>query len=41
MLISFFRLAKPTRGRGIIKDPTVWLDGARPPPQYDFKNKVI
>jgi hypothetical protein len=22
---------------GIIKDPAVWLDGARPPPKYIFK----
>jgi hypothetical protein len=26
---------------GINKDPTVWLDGARPPPKYVFKNNVI
>jgi hypothetical protein len=25
---------------GINKDPTVWLDGARPPPKYIFKNNM-
>ncbi len=26
--------------RGVNKDPTVWLDGARPPPMYNFKNNM-
>ena len=25
--------------RGIAKDPTVWLDGARPPPEYGGRVK--
>ncbi len=25
---------------GITKDPTVWLDGARSPPKYVFKNNM-
>ncbi len=29
------RLCQPG---GICKDPTVWLDGARPPPKYFFKD---
>ncbi len=29
------RLCQPA---GIIKDPSVWLDGAGPPPKYIFKN---
>jgi hypothetical protein len=24
----------------INKDPTVWLDGARPPPKYVFQNNM-
>ncbi len=36
MLRSFSHLALPAWG--INKDLTVWLDGARPPPEYAFKN---
>ncbi len=31
------RLRQPA---GIIKDPSVWLDGAGPPPKYIFKNNM-
>ncbi len=26
---------------GINKDPTVWLDGARPPPEHIFKDQLL
>jgi hypothetical protein len=38
MLRSFSPPASPARG--INKDPPVWLDGARPPPKYVFKNNM-
>ncbi len=49
-LVKFFCLSNPLelrsdhfpaglcRSWGIKKDPTIWLDGARPPPKYVFKN---
>ncbi len=39
MLRSFSWPAK--LARGINKDPTVWVDGARPHPDYIFKNNII
>jgi len=36
---SFSQVALLARG-GVNKDSTVWLDGARPPPKYAFKNNM-
>jgi hypothetical protein len=36
VLRSFSRLA--LSARGLNKDPTVWLDGARPIPNYQLSN---
>jgi hypothetical protein len=41
MLRSFFRLALLTKGGGLNKDPTVWLDGATPLSKYICKYKKI
>ncbi len=33
--------SRQSRPWGNNKDPTVWLDGARPPPRYVFRNDMI
>jgi hypothetical protein len=38
LIRSFSQLA--AQAKGTIREPTVWQDGARPPPKYVFKNKV-
>ncbi len=35
------QLHRPWGGGVVIKDPSVWLDGARPLSEYVFKNQPI
>ncbi len=40
-LIKFLSLSNRSEQRGTNKDPTAWLDGARPLPKYIYINNMI